>query len=97
MEQYPQHNDYKEREQDRHRRLTDTLSFKLTAVEEQVASLQASDVEIHRLLTELLTQQAIEKANKDFVNKILAPLGTIVITCLGILLGHFIPTLIGKR
>jgi hypothetical protein len=61
-------------------------------LEQQVKANKAKAV-ADALLQEKLNR---EKEARDFVNKILAPIGTIVLTIISLLLGHYVPLWLNK-
>jgi hypothetical protein len=62
-------------------------------LEQQVKANEAKAV-ADALIQERLDR---EKRDRDFVNKILAPIGTIVLTIISLLLGHYVPLWLNKH
>lgn len=79
------------------RRKEDKLAVDVALLQQHYEDLQALQEETAKLLTQLLQTQVEEKARKDFRDKILAPIGTLVITIIGAFLGYFIPAYMSKH
>jgi hypothetical protein len=79
------------------RRKEDSLAVDVALLKEQLQDVIQTQREAGLLLAQLLRAEAEHKAKADFINKILAPIGTLVLTLLGAFLGYIVPAYMSKH
>jgi hypothetical protein len=79
------------------RQKEDALLLDVALLKEQLQNLQQEQEASSNLLTQLLEDKIEAKAREDFINRVLAPIGTLIFTIIGALLGYAIPTYMSKH